>query len=188
MWQSRFGFILYVMLMFPPLVKWMESIMITHMLVQIPLLIVAGYMMGQFLQKKFPGIFSRWNDSGIPGMLLFVIITTYWMLPRIMDETLAITSIELFKFISLPFLAGVPLRDSWRKIGGLGKSFILLNYIPMFAFMAWLYIDAPIQICNNYLETEQKHLGWGFLLIMLMMISYLVQSVFVDQSESEEIS
>jgi len=185
MWQSRLGFILYVILMFPPLTKWMESIMITHMLVQIPLLIISGCLMGQFFLNKFPKFFSRWNKNGIAGMLLFVIITTYWMLPRIMDETLMIPSIEVFKFISLPFLAGVALRDSWQKVGGLGKSFVILNYLPMFAFMAWLYIDPPIQICNNYLEAEQKQLGWGFLFIMLTMIFYLLQLVFVDHREEQ---
>src|SRR5690625_2625171 len=123
MWQSKFGLTLYVVLMFPPVIAWMESIMITHMLGQMPLLIIAGYFMGQFFQKKYPKFFSRWNENGIAGMLLFVIITMYWMIPRMMDETLMIPSIEVFKFVSLPFLAGVPLRDSWQKISGLGKSF-----------------------------------------------------------------
>lgn len=183
--QSLIGVMLYVILMFPPLVHLLESIMITHMLVQLPLLIISGSLMGQFFQKKFPRFFQSWNKNGISGITLFIIITTYWMIPRIMDETLTITTIEVFKFISLPFLAGVPLRDSWKKIGGLGKGFVVLNYIPMFAFMAWLYIDSPIQVCNNYLEAEQRQLGWGFLFIMLTMIFYFVQFVFTDQRKHQ---
>src|SRR5690625_2494650 len=157
--------------------------MILHMLVQIPLLIVSGWLIGNYVIARYARFFIKWNKNGVPGIILFVIITTYWMIPRVMDETLTLPLIEVFKFVSLPFLAGIPLRDSWIKLGGIGKGFVVLNYIPMFAFMAWLYIDAPIQICNNYLETEQKQLGWGFLAVMLMMISYLVQFVFVDHDE-----
>jgi hypothetical protein len=53
----------------------------------------------------------------------------------------------------------------------------------MFGMMAWLYIDSPIQVCNNYLESEQKMLGWGFLLITLFMLLHILQKVFVDQTE-----
>lgn len=183
--QGIYGLTIYLILMIPPVITGLESIMVTHMLVQIPLLIFAGWLITRFLQLKFPDFFKKWNGNGVPGILLFIIITTYWMIPRVMDEALALTTVEVFKFISLPFLAGVTLRDSWDKLGGIGKSFVILNYIPMFAFMAWLYIDSPIQICNNYLEAEQQQLGWGFLVITAAMLIYMIQAVFIDQSEYE---
>lgn len=183
--QGVIGLAIYLILMIPPVIRGLESNMITHMLVQIPLLIFSGWLMTRFLQIKFPYIFQTWNKNGIPGIILFIIMTTYWMIPRMMDETLALQSIEVFKFISLPFLTGVTLRDSWGKLSAIGKNFVVLNYIPMFAFMAWLYIDSPIQICNNYLEAEQKQLGWGFLIIMAGMLLYMIQAAFTDQSNYE---
>lgn len=183
--QEMYGLLIYLILMIPPVITGLESIMVTHMLVQIPLLIYSGWLMARFFQQKFPRFFEKFNSNGIPGIIMFIIITTYWMIPRVMDETLTLHSVEIFKFISLPFLAGVTLHDSWMKLGTFGKSFIILNYIPMFAFMAWLYIDSPIQICNNYLEFEQKQLGWGFLAIMAAMLLYIVQVAFTDRSGYE---
>ncbi|MBS4219206.1 hypothetical protein KHA96_12850 [Bacillus sp. FJAT-49711] len=181
--QGICGAILYIMLMVPPIKNSLESIMILHMLVQLPLLILVGWLIGKLLLKKYNGFFTKWNKNGIPGMLMVVIITTYWMLPRILDEALSVWSIELFKFIGLPCLVGVLLRDSWKKIQAAGKSFIFLNYISMFGLMSWLYIDSPIQICNNYLEIEQQMLGWGFLMVTVGMIFYMLQMVFIDHSE-----
>jgi len=179
--QAGLGSILYIMLAIPPISTYLESIMITHMLIQLPLLIIAGFLIGKGILQKWTSFFTNWNDNGVPGMILIVIITMYWMLPRALDEALTISYVQVFKIVSLP-LVGILLRDSWKKIQTLGRSFIFLNYLSMFGLMAWLYIDSPIQICNNYLETEQKMLGWGFLLITIWMILFLIQAVFTDHS------
>ncbi|WP_203247084.1 hypothetical protein [Sporosarcina beigongshangi] len=180
--QTIGGIVLYILLLIPPIVSILESIMILHMLVQIPLLIITGWLVGQFVVDKYRSFFTKWNDDGVPGVLIFVFITMYWMLPRAMDEALGIWYIELFKFVSLP-LAGLVFHDSWRKLQIPGKSFIFLNYISMFGLMGWLYVDSPIQLCNNYLALEQKILGWGFLFITAGMIIYIVQLTFMDHSE-----
>lgn len=181
--QAMYGFIIFLLLIIPSVVTGLESIMFTHMLVQMPLLILSGWLIARFFQIRCPNFFEKYNSNGVPGIILFIIITMYWMIPRTMDEALLLNSIEVFKFVSLPLLAGIPLRDSWKKLDITGKSFVAFNYISMFALMGWLYIDSPIQLCNNYLETEQQNLGWGFIAITAAMILYIVKSVFTDQSE-----
>lgn len=178
-----YGIILYLILLLPPVISFLENHMVTHMLLQMPLLIVVGVLIGDYVIKRFPSFFNRWNGSGIPGITLVFLVTMYWMLPRAMDEALALQTVEIFKYVSFPFLVGVPLLDSWRRLKAFGKGFIIFNYIPMFGMMAWLYIDSPIQVCNNYLESEQKMLGWGFLIITLFMLLHILQKVFVDQTE-----
>ncbi|KXH87059.1 hypothetical protein [Sporosarcina sp. HYO08] len=178
------GGILFLLLGIPFTIVFLESMMVIHMLVQIPLLILAGWLMGAGVLQKFPRFFANWNGNGVSGILLVSIILMYWMLPRAMDEALLGGWIELFKFISLP-VAGLFIRDSWTKLKTNGKSFVFLNFLSMFGLMGWLYMDAPIQLCNNYLELEQKALGWGFLAITLAMILYLLQNVFMDHSGRE---
>lgn len=180
------GIIIVGLVALPPIRQFLEAYMITHMLVQMPILIGAGLLMGDALMKKYPNFFEKWDGSGVPGILLVYLITMYWMIPRAMDEALLLPTVEVFKYISLPFLVGLPLRHSWQKLSEVGKGFIIFNYIPMFALMAWLYIDSPIQICNNYLENEQKILGWGFLFITLLFLIYIVQLVFIDHRSEEE--
>lgn len=179
---------LYVLLLLPPLIRLLEKWMVTHMLLQMPLLILAGALMGKSLVRRFSKFFTDWNANGIPGILLVYFISMYWMIPRAMDEAILLGRVEIFKFISLPFLVGVLLYDSWPKLGDLAKSFLAFNYIPMFGIMAWLYIDSPIPICNNYLETEQKLLGWGFFIITIFMLLYVLRQAFVDTRDEETLA
>ena len=180
--QTIYGTVLYIILIIPPVISLLESVMILHMLVQFPLLMIVGYLWGKSILEKYDHFFTKWNTTGVAGILVVFIMTTYWMIPRTMDEALSIWYIELFKFISLP-LAGLLLRDSLGKLQIVGKVFLFLNYISMFGLMAWLYIDSPIQVCNNYLEIEQQTLGWGLLVITAGMVLYIVQMAFIDQSE-----
>lgn len=180
--QATYGFILYVFLMLPPVITLSESIMSIHMHMQMPLLGVAGLLMTPFLQQKFPNFFKKWNQNGISGITLFMIIVIYWLFPRTMDEALTEPIVEIFKFISWPFLAGVPLRDSWQKLNNFAKNFVFISISIIFSFMAWLYIASPNQLCNNYLIVEQRTLGWAFLFVGFCLLLYFVQSLFYDES------
>ncbi|WP_206207783.1 hypothetical protein [Virgibacillus profundi] len=183
--QAMYGLVLYVFLMLPPVANLAESVMTIHMHMQMPLFVIAGMLMTPFLKQQFPRFFAKWNSNGVPGIILFMIVVIYWMIPRTMDEALTIQAIEIFKFISLPFLAGVPLRDSWKKIRLVGKNIIFVTLSVICGFMAWLYIFSPEQLCNNYLIVEQITLGWAFLFLALSIMIYFVQQFFVDRSECE---
>ncbi|MBT2640034.1 hypothetical protein [Bacillus sp. ISL-39] len=180
--QFLIGLVLLIGLMLPPVANLMESVMIIHMHMQMPMLVIAGFFMGLFFQQRFPHFFSKYNQDGIPGIFLFIIIMGYWMLPRTMDEALTVNSIEFFKFISLPFLAGVPLRDSWKKLSKNRKNYTIGFFTLAFLGMGWLYIQANDQLCNNYLVVDQIILGWGFITMAICMVVYLVYTAVVDPS------
>ena len=181
--QFVYGLVLLIFLILPPVSNLMESIMIIHMHMQMPMLVVAGFLMAKLFQKKFPHFFEKWNKDGTPGILLFGIIWLYWMIPRTMDEALVMHGMEIFKFISLTFLAGVPLRDSWKKLGERGKNIVFYSFMIVSFGMGWLYIKSPVQLCNNYLLVEQITLGWGFLAMAVCMAIFLVYIAVTDQSE-----
>lgn len=171
--------------MLPPVANLAESVMAIHMHMQMMLFIVTGMLMAPFFQKRFPRFFEKWNSNGVPGILLFLVILGYWLLPRTMDEALSIPAVEIFKFISLPFLAGVPLRDSWGKLSNIGKNIIYVLLSVIFAVMAWLYIESPVQLCNNYLIIEQKTLGWGFVFLAVSIMVYFISTLVIDPSDYE---
>lgn len=183
--QSAYGLALFIFLILPPVVTLAESIMAIHMHMQMPLFLISGLLMAPFFQKKFPHFFEKWNSNGVPGILLFMIIVIYWMLPRTMDEALTIPAVEIFKFISLPFLAGIPLRDSWKKVGNRLQNAVFIIISVMFGLLAWLYIASPTQLCNNYLIIEQKTLGWGFVFFSACIFFYFVQTLFIKESDHE---
>ncbi|WP_405098884.1 hypothetical protein [Oceanobacillus sp. FSL H7-0719] len=177
--QPVYGLALFIFLILPPVVTLAESIMAIHMHMQMPLFMISGMLMAPFFQKRFPKFFDKWNSNGIPGILLFMVIVIYWMIPRTMDEALTITAVEIFKFVSLPFLAGVPLRDSWKKIGIGVQNTVFIILSVTFGLLAWLYIASPTQLCNNYLIVEQKTLGWGFVFLSACIFFYFVQTLFI---------
>jgi hypothetical protein len=184
--QAIYGLIFYIFLMLPPVISISESIMVLHMHMQMPLLIIIGMLFTPYLKGKFPSFFARWNENGIPGILLFFIILIYWMiLPRAMDDAITNVTVEIFKFISLPFLAGLPLRDSWKKLSKKGKNLALISISIIYSFVAILYIASPNQLCNNYILAEQKALGWTSLFTAIGIIIYYVQSLFIDEEEYE---
>jgi len=186
--QFKYGLILFVFLIIPPVATIMESIMAVHMHMQMPMLVIAGFLMARLFQIKFPRFFDKWNCNGFPGILLFIIIIFFWMMPRTMDEALTKQNMELFKFISLPFLAGVPLRDSWRKLSSTFKNRIIILFTFLFLGMGWLYIYSPVQLCNNYLLIEQITLGWAFITTSIGMVVYLIYNSIVDRTKYEQVN
>jgi hypothetical protein len=85
------------------------------------------------------------------------------MVPRALDSALATPGAEVWKFVSLPLLVGVPLALSWTSLGSLGRGFVILNVLPMWAVVGWLYIAAPVRVCNYYLVDQQVVAGTGLL-------------------------
>lgn len=181
--QAIYGLILYIFLMLPPVIEIAESIMVIHMHMQMPLLIIVGMLFTPFLKERFPSVFEKWNENGIPGILLFFIVLSYWMIPRAMDDALTSIPVEVFKFISLPFLAGVPLRDSWRKLTPLVKKVLYVLLVLEFGILGWLYIFSDTQLCNNYVIAEQQALGWTFVIFAVCIFIYFLQTLFIKDYE-----
>ncbi|WP_449538697.1 hypothetical protein [Ferdinandcohnia sp. Marseille-Q9671] len=180
--QFLIGTFLLLVLALPPVTNLLESIMIVHMHMQMPSIVFAGFLMAKLLQEKFPRFFEKWNQDGIPGILLFIVIMVYWTIPKTMDETLTITSMEVFKFLSLALLAGVPLRDSWKKLSKRAKNFVFIFFTVKYLGMGVLYINTNMQLCNNYLVIDQITLGWGFITTAICIVMYVVYVNFTDQS------
>ena len=82
-----------------------------------------------------------------------------WMLPRMLDASLVYAGYHFAKFTTLPLLLGLPLAFAWKNVGAITKAFFICNLISMLLVLAWLYIEAPVRLCNYYLIEEQKILG-----------------------------
>ncbi len=182
MTQFIYGLVIFIFLALPPVSNLMESIMVIHMHMQMPAIVVAGFFMGKLFQMSFPRFFEKWNQNGIPGALLFIVIMIYWTIPRTMDETLLEPSMQVWKFISLAFLAGVPLRDSWTKLSSKVKNTIFIFFTIKYLGMGVLYINIDNQLCNNYLMVDQITLGWSFLTTAIVIMIYLVYEAFRDKT------
>jgi hypothetical protein len=157
------GLGLIALLAMPAARNALEREMITHMLVQIPLLAIAGALLVPGIPRSVRARIAPWNRGGIAGALLAVIVSSWWMLPRALDSALASPLAEWWKFVSLPLLVGVPAALSWGALGTIGRGFVIANLLPMWAVVGWLYIAAPVRVCNYYLLDQQVVAGRGLL-------------------------
>ncbi len=152
-----------------PLVRdWLEHEMITHMLVQIPLLAFAGALLAIDLPASWKARMDAWNRGGVSGTLVAVIASSWWMVPRALDSALASPEAELLKFASLPLLVGAPLALSWRPLGTIGRGFLIVNVLPMWAVVGWMYVAAPSRVCNYYLLDQQVIAGTALLWVAVI--------------------
>lgn len=138
----------------PPVRNGLESTLIGHMVIQLPLLVFCGWLVGQALgpiRKQEEAC----NRYGMTGLLLALFTLAFWLLPRSLDSALLEPAYEMAKFATLPLLAGVPLARSWSRLPVVLQWFLLANLVPMLLVMGWLYGQSPVRLCNNYLMDQQ---------------------------------
>lgn len=150
----------YLLLALPASRSWLEASMAAHMLVQMPLLVALGVAaIRQLAGRQREALLARLGGP-LPCMTIALFASTYWMLPRALDAAIVDPASEMMKFASLPLLVGAPLALAWQRLGLIGRGFVWTNLISMLAFLGWLYLAAPLRVCNNYLADEQLRVGW----------------------------
>lgn len=168
------GAILWAALAVPPMRHALESTMTLQMLVQIPLLALAGWWLAHDVSDRFNRKFAMWNHRGISGLLLASLAGMVWMLPLMMDAALDDPRVALAKFLSVPLLIGAPVALSWPRAGFVVRGVVLLELIATMLRLGWLYQISPLRLCANYLLDDQQRLGkillvTGFAILLVLV-------------------
>jgi hypothetical protein len=169
---------IYLLLATPAAREWLEASMSRHMLVQMPLLVIIGIVACRLLpvQKQDSIVLSV--GGAWPCVIVAMFASSYWMLPRALDAALTDPLAEVAKFLSLPLLVGFPLALAWRRLTLIGRGFVWTNFFSMLAVLGWLYIAAPVRVCNSYLVNDQENAGWymviGAVLLFLWWLGALL--------------
>lgn len=180
-----------LLLALPPLRAWLEAAMSSHMLVQMPLLAAAGFLAVRGLPPARRERLRRWIGGPWPLVLIALFASSYWMLPRALDAALVDPWVELAKFVSLPLLVGAPLALAWERLGTIARGFIWTNYVSMLAVLGWLYMVAPVRVCNSYLESAQYDAGLWMVWIAAVgffgwLVAWLAGWLSTGQDETME--
>ncbi len=162
-----------------PLTFLLESTMVSHVLIEIPLFIALGVMAGRCLQPLLQRLLTPVNGGGIPGILVASFGLAFWMIPRWLDASLSDPMIAAAKYASLVGLVGIPLAWSWSRLHPVARGVVKIEFLSMLLRLGWLYLISPDRFCNNYLLSDQVWLGRGFLLLGLVLsIAWLVPVFF----------
>ena len=156
----------------------LEALMSLHMLVQIPLLVLAGLFAEQAWQARrrapsaAPQAQPAWsyNEHGVPGLLLLSLVGAGWMIPKALDDALTDWRVAAFKYLGLP-VCGWLLRASLRRAPTVIRLFFLGNFCWMGAIVGMTYLDQPVRLCNAYLQDDQDWAGRGLIALAIILPS-----------------
>jgi len=176
---------LWSLLAMTPARQWLEASMARHMLVQMPLLVILGIALAHCLSPRQRCRIVAAVGGPLVLLTLASFASTYWMLPRALDLAVANGAADAVKFLTLPLLVGLPLALAWRPIGVLGRGFVWTNLISMLVFIGWLYIAAPLRVCNSYLVDDQARAGWWMVYAAAGIFAGWLAALFVGSPPAQ---
>ncbi|MGB6487355.1 MAG: hypothetical protein WBE91_10770 [Steroidobacteraceae bacterium] len=153
------GALLPLLLVAPPLQRVLEASMTAQMLVQIPLLAVAGALLGKSLPERMTCRIERWNRGGITGLIVVTFAAACWMLPLSLDAARVGAAADFAKLLTVPLLIGLPLAVSWPCMSFVLRGVLLFEALATLFRMGWLYLISPVRLCNSYGLSDQQRLG-----------------------------
>ena len=148
-----------VALSLPPMRALIEQSMVWHMLVQMPLLVLAGWFAAA---AWAPSRGLRWNRFGLSGLMLAQCILAYWMIPALVDRAVVLPWVDAAKLATL-WLAGLALRVGYRQAPPLVQLFFIGYGLPMMAWLGFYLASTDLRLCNAYSLESQARAGWGLL-------------------------
>lgn len=178
------GLLMLVILATPAMRQMLEGDMALHMLLQFPLILLAGWLLARGLPQQARSALQRWNHAGIAGLLMVSLVLMFWMIPRALDMALGDSTMEFWKFLTL-LLAGAALGLSWQVAGMIVRGFFLGNVLPMMMVAGWLYVVAPVRICNAYLTDDQLRAGSGLLALAIAGSAVWLLAFFMSADQRD---
>jgi len=165
---AAIGALLLATLALAPVRDLLEAGMERHMLLQYPLLMLAGALLGGIVPRPLARALSAWNAMGLAGLAAAMLSLGVLMIPRVLDLALTDPAVEAAKFAVL-VLVGAVLGPSWRDAGPVVQAFCMGVFLPMTVAVGALYQDAPLRLCNAYRLDEQQDLGLHLILVAIAL-------------------
>lgn len=165
----------------------LEATMWRHMLVQLPLLVVCGVLLRPLLRPwlRLPPDVLRWDAQGLATLTAAAFATSYWMIPRALEQALDEPFANAMKFASL-LLLGALLPGALRRAHIVVQLFFVANICAMMALAGMLYRELPQRLCNAYLQDDQDLTGsWLVGLALVLGVAWCIANArhFADPPE-----
>ena len=137
---------------------WLEQTMARHMGLELPGLFILGWFAATGAGRRLTSAIKDWNTHGLPGLVLALLVTAFWMLPAALDRAVLNDAMAIAKVASL-VVAGLLAGASWTSAGLVIQAFFVLNWFWMTLAAGLLYQEAPQQLCSVYLVDQQNAAG-----------------------------
>lgn len=168
-WLRRWGWLLvalaWLLVALPPMGRLLESTMLAHMLLQMPLLAAGGIALGRGLAHARPAWVQacrpyRWALLACAGFTMLV-----WMIPYLLDRAVEEAWVDVAKALSLALLGGLPLALAWPLFGPVVRGLVHMEVLATLLRLGWLYLESPARLCTRYALDDQARLGQWMLVL-----------------------
>ena len=146
-----------------PLRSVIEQSMAWHMVFQMPLLVLSGWLAMRALPPRYlPKRCASINQFGLTGLMASQIIVAYWMLPLAIDRAVVLPAVDAIKLLTL-FISGALLADGFKRAPLVLQLFFMGYWVPMMAWLGIYLATTDLRLCNAYSLESQVQTGWGLL-------------------------
>ena len=162
-WLAAGTTLVAVALSIPPLRRVIEQSMAWHMVFQMPLLVLGGWLAVRALPPYFSApVVASFNQFGLTGFMAAQVIVAYWMLPSAIDRAVVLPSVDAVKLLTL-FITGMLLADAFKRAPGALQLFFMGYWVSMMAWLGIYFATTDLRLCNAYSLQSQSNTGWGLL-------------------------
>jgi hypothetical protein len=157
--------------LFLPQVRYMlESRMLLHMTLELPLLLLSGVAAASMIgeRSRLGHFYDSFDVHGLLGAALVASLSLFWMLPVSLDLSLIDTPLRLVKYASW-WVAGLALKRTWPRLADESLVFFVGNMSWMLATAGLLYQASDSRLCVNYLLDDQLIAGRALVVAAVML-------------------
>ena len=161
-----------VVLSVPPLRSVIEQSMAWHMVFQMPLLVLSGWLTFNALSgsKSLQRLSSLnpFNQFGLTGFMAAQVIVAYWMLPSAIDRAVVLPLVDALKLLTL-FICGMLLAAAFKRAPTALQLFFIGYWVSMMAWLGIYFATSDLRLCNAYSLQSQVNTGWGLVALGLLL-------------------
>lgn len=163
-WLATLCTFVSVALSVPPLRSVIEQSMAWHMVFQMPLLVLSGWLTfnalsGSKLLQRLVSL-NHFNQFGLTGFMAAQVIVSYWMLPLTIDRAVVLPLVDALKLLTL-FICGLLLAAAFERAPTALQLFFIGYWVSMMAWLGIYFATTDLRLCNAYSLQSQVNTGWG---------------------------
>ncbi len=156
----------------PGLRAGIEASMVLHMLVQMPLLLVAEAWLGARLDPSVR-VAARFDMQRLSSFSFCLVVASYWMLPSAIDRAVLEPGFDAIKVASL-LACGASLRLAYLRAPPVVRLFFLGYILQMMLWLGLYWAFTEERLCNVYSLATQRQTGVGFAALAIALGTLLV--------------
>ncbi len=169
------------LLLWPGLRHAIESRMLSHMLLEFPLLLAAGWSIRQLgtarsWLRRTDEVWQWMDWRGWTSASLLSATSALWMLPTLLDLSLLWPAVAAAKYVSW-WMAGWAIGAGWHRLDPELRLLMLGNLAWMSGTAGLLYLEAQQRLCVNYLQDDQRDTGIGLIVLAALLGAWAMKEM-----------